>query len=370
MKKYKYGFWVLCFLLVSFESCKKSDSGPSIDDYFLNYPIKEIPVTEDYTVGAFYYSFGTFNPGITEVPVVGKYSSPSGKIDPAIMSRHIDQASGGGLDYFVFQMRSFNKDHGNYVNDSVLINIFNQQNTSGKMKFAVYYNFNAGSYGISTASPLESDPIKLNQFIDDITRLSAFFKNPNYEKVNGKVLLYINNSNQLYSNDNQSIYKALRSKLSEMGFEMYLVGYQERWSPPARYPFRFKGCVDAVYEQSYSSQNNSWDRWYLLPQMIDQNWEYSRKYFADSVGVDFIPNISPASNWLITTPTSTNPNFPRTDSGALYRTLCNVCKMNASSKTRLILIDSWNQWDQDTQLEPAESYGNLYLDITKQEFKK
>ena len=174
----------------------------------------------------------------------------------------------------------------------------------------------------------------------------------------------------MYSNDNPAIYQKLRERLSALGFDMYLVGYQERWSPPARYPFRFKNCVDAVYEQSYSSQINSWDRWWILPQAMDQNWEYTRKYFADSVGVDYIPNISPAYSWKINTPASVNPEYPRTDSGKMYRTLCNVAKMNASAKTRLILIDSWNNWAEDMQLEPAESYGNLYLDITKQEFKK
>lgn len=357
-------------ILLLVAGCKKTDSGPSLDDYFLNYPIEEVPVTQDYVVGAFYYSWGTFNPNITEVPVVGPYNSPSGKIDPTIMAKHIEQATQGGVDYFVFQMRSFNRDNGNFLNDSNLINVFEQQNTAGKMKFAIYYNFSAGSYGISATSPLEKDAGKLNQFIDDISRLSSFFDNPNYEKVDGKILLYINNSNQLYSDDNPAIYKAVRDKLAEKGIELYIVGYQERWSPPARYAFRFKGGVDAVYEQSYSSQINSWDRWYLLPQMIDQNWKYTKAYFKDSLGVDFIPNISPAANWLITNTNSNNPNFDRSDSGKLYRTLCNVCKMNASDETRLILIDSWNQWDQDTQLEPAQSYGNLYLDITKEEFKK
>ena len=44
--------------------------------------------------------------------------------------------------------------------------------------------------------------------------------------------------------------------------------------------------------------------------------------------------------------------------------------MNASATTRLILIDSWNKWDEDTQLESSSSYGDLYLNITKQQFKK
>jgi hypothetical protein len=82
-----------------------------------------------------------------------------------------------------------------------------------------------------------------------------------------------------------------------------------------------------------------------------------------------VPNITPAYNWLIQTPTSTNPEYTRADSGAMYRQLCNVAKMNADTKTRLVLIDSWNDWVEDMQLEAATNYGNLYLNITKQEFK-
>src|SRR5687767_2450616 len=101
-------------------SCKKND-GPSVDDYFLNYEIPEVPVTADYTVGAFYYSFGTFNANIKETPTVGKYQSPNGNISADIMKKHIDTASTGGLDYFVFQVRSDIKDVNNYRNDSVLV---------------------------------------------------------------------------------------------------------------------------------------------------------------------------------------------------------------------------------------------------------
>ena len=54
----------------------------------------------------------------------------------------------------------------------------------------------------------------------------------------------------------------------------------------------------------------------------------------------------------------------------MFKQLCNVAKMNASATTRLILIDSWNKWNEDMQLESAVSYSDLYLNITKQQFKK
>jgi hypothetical protein len=163
---------------------------------------------------------------------------------------------------------------------------------------------------------------------------------------------------------------------------MYLVGMQDAWSPPARYIDRFEGCVDAIYHNSFSGNVGltQWDRWYLLPQMMDQNWEYSRAYFKDSMGgINYIPDISPACDPTITTPTSTNPIYPRTDSGAMFRQLCNVAKMNADTGVngiRMVLIDSWNQWQYDMQLEPDTTntkglapYGESYVNIVNQEFK-
>lgn len=353
-----------------FSSCKKN-TGPSIDDNILNYKIPEVPVTQDYTVGAFYYSFGSFNANVKEVPTVGKYAMPNGVMTPAsVMTNHIDTASANGIDYFLFQVRSANKDNNNYKQDSTLVRNFVTANVSGKMKFALAYNLSTGSYSISTASPLENDKTKLEQFFQDFERFIPYFKDANYMKVNGKTLLYIMNAHQLFSNNNVAIYDTLRARLSRQGFPVYIVGMQERWSPPARYPFRFKGCVDAIFHQSYVSSINSWDRYYLLPQMIDQNWKYSKQYFKDSLNVDYVPNISPAYNWLILNASSNNPNIGRTDGGVLYKQLCNVAKLNASDQTRLVLIDSWNKWDEDTQIEPAQSYGDLYINITHDQFKK
>lgn len=350
-------------------SCVKKVDAPTAEDNILDYKIEEIPVTQDYTVGAFYYNFGTFNASITEVPVVGKYAMPNGVVPPAVMTTHIQQAARGGIDYFLFQFRSANRDLNNYKSDSAVVKSFLDANTAN-MKFALAYNFNSGTYGISTTAPLENDATKLSQFYQDILRVAPLFANSNYMKVNNKVLLYVMNAQTLFSNDNKTIYTTLRSQLSALGFTLYIVGMQDRWTPPARYPFRYQNCVDAVYHQSYSTQINDWDRWYLLPQAMDQNWKYSKQWFSANIGVDYVPNISPAYNWKITQPTSANPNYPRTDGGAVYRQLCNVAKMNASSATRLILIDSWNKWDEDMQLEPANSYGDLYLNITKDEFKK
>ncbi len=39
------------------------------------------------------------------------------------------------------------------------------------------------------------------------------------------------------------------------------------------------------------------------------------------------------------------------------------------SKKRIVLVNSWNNFQVGTTLEPAKEYGTTYLDITKKEFK-
>jgi hypothetical protein len=320
---------------------------------------------------------------VKRVPVVGDYNMPNGAISPAVMATHISQAASAGIDYFVFAYRSPTKDNANWLHDSTLVQTFVNANSAGSMKFALAYTVNSGALGISNATPLEKNATAMNNFLTDFQRgAAAFLGNPNYVQVNGKTLLYIEAAENIYSSQDSVIYDSIRTRLSNMGFTMYLVGMQDPWSPPARYIDRFYHCVDAIYHNSLSGNSGltSWDRWYLLPQVMDQNWEYSRAYFRDSMGgINYIPDISPACDPTITTASSTNPIYPRTDSGAMFRQLCNVAKMNADTGAngiRMVLIDSWNQWQYDMQLEPdttnsngPKPYGESYLDIVRKEFK-
>ena len=366
-----YSKLVILFIMSSvMVACTKKTTAPTAEDNFLNYKIPEIAVAQDYVVGAFYSYFNAFNVNVKDTPVTGKYNMPLGVVSPAVITNQISAAGRGGIDYFVFSFRSASRDLNNYKIDSAVVKSFTDAN-GANMKFALAYNWSTTSYAVATATPLENDAVKLEQFFQDFLRVVPVLKNANYMKVKGKMLLYILNAQIIYSNNNAAIYKTLRDRLSAQGVELYIVGMQDRWTPPARYPFRFVNCVDAVYHQSFSTQNSEWDRFYLLPQMMDQNWKYSVKYWKDNNwNIDYVPNISPGYNEKINNPNGVQPVYARTDAGALYKQLCNVAKMNANETTRLIMIDSWNDWSLGSQLEPAVSYGDAYLEYTKKQFKK
>ncbi|MDI3321217.1 glycoside hydrolase family 99-like domain-containing protein [Pinibacter soli] len=362
---------IIAIALLAFIGCVKKSDAPTAADNFLNYQINEIPVTNDYTVGAMYYYFGAFNVNVPDTPTLGRYSMPSGVVPPDVMSGHIDQANSAGIDYFLFSIRSFSRDYNNFKIDSNVVRSFLKANTANKMKLALAYNWQSGTYGLSTTTPLENDKVKLEQFFQDILKLVPYMQDANYMKVNGKTLLYIYNAQVLYSNDNATIYTTLRQRLNDVGVQLYIVGQQDRWTPPARYPFRFQKCVDAMVHQSFSTNISDWDRFYLLPQMMNENWKYSVQYWQDNNwGVSYVPCVSPGWNQKITQPTTLQPLYGRSDTCRLYKQLCNVAKMNADQSTRLILLDSWNDWASASQLESAKSYGDLYLTTTRKEFKK
>lgn len=397
--KIKKSSLIIAAMLTLF-ACKKKD--PSIDDYFLNYKIPEVPVTSNYTIGAFYYSFTTFNANVPYNPVLGKYTDATTGIVPAnVIQAHIDQAASAKIDYFIFSLRSPTMDANNYKVDSLTTMSFLGASNASKMNFAVMYNLSTGTLGISNAgnpdpnnptvnrgTPLEANATKLENFYRDFQRLAFYMKQPNYQKVNGKPILIINHAQDLNSNmdpanpgSNAPVYKEIRKRLNALGLDVYIVGEQDQWSVPNNYFYRYENCVDAVYEANMAEVKGNYDRYYLFGTMTDQNFAYWKKELESwpaggltpgQKNLEFIPCIQGGYNYQYKTPTNL---FPAVKSADWYRTYTNVAKRNCSA-SKLIFIDSFNNWSVDTQIEatvPAatgtKDYGTTYLDITRQEFK-
>jgi len=391
MKNNLYRSSIILLVLIGLFSCKKN-TAPTIADNFLNYSIPEVPATSNYTVGAFYYAPTVFNANITEKPTVGGpgpyyYNGGTGAtsgvpalgfqvgnpvvqvLAPAIWDTHVANAATAKIDYFIFSARSPTLDNGNYKIDSlVIVNFMNAANSS-KMNFALSYNLSTGTLGISNTVALDSSIVaaKLLGFYNDFKRLSYWLGKANYQKVNGKFLIVINHAQDLNAKSCPALYKQLRTNLLALGFDLYIVGMQDKWSPPDRYFYRFQNCTDAMYEANMLDPNGDNDRHYIFPQYCDQNWAYW-KTTLESWGQEFVPCVMAAYNFQITSPTNTALSTPRTTDGSFYRTFTNIAKRNAS-KSRLIFVDSFNDFSHDSQIEPAQSYGTTYLDITRQEFK-
>jgi hypothetical protein len=333
-----------------FMSCKKQNEYLPPD---FNYKIEPVNITENVVVGAYYYNYtaADWNKKYTNTPLNGQYSA----LDPAIMETHRKWADVGGVDFFIF---NWNGASGN----SLLNNFIQGRNSNVKMVI----NFNTAHLSATNAAPLTG--AKLTTMINEFKTLAAnHFNKDYYYKVNGQPVVLITPLNlataAAASIDYATVIPALKAEMSQIGVNLYVMGeITQGWLPPVRYAPAIK-AVDAVDLTNWST--DIYDRSVFFHSFSDMNW----KNWTDSTSkwkVDFIPTIFPAYNDKAMTPASkmydlgTTPEF--------YTDYCNVAKRNMSNK-RIVLINSWNNFQTGTSIEPTQEYGTTHLETTRKQFK-
>jgi hypothetical protein len=355
MKTIKYILFVLSGVLIL--ACQ--DESRKAEDHFINYEIEEYPVEQDFVVGAFYNSFMWSNL-MTEVPEAGLYDGEFG--DPTAYQQHVTWAQTGGIDYFLLQMRSA-IDPVQFSTDSTFIAKLHEASNATEINFALRYNF--GSMDLENDNRIE-DAGLVDQFINDFKAMKPFFNQSNYMKLGDKHVVMIQGASELHSNDNAALYEQLRTAMSAEGVEFFIIGTQPRWTPPMRYDFRFVNGVDAVSHESYVRNDiDNYDRWILFPTLCDQALTYSQAKLAEH-NLEYIPQFSPSYNGKVGN--LTNTDFVIEKDHDWFTTYCNIAK-RSSSTNRMVILDSFNDWNQDKQIEPAQSYGEEYLNILRKQFK-
>jgi hypothetical protein len=346
MKKYINFIVITCLLF----SCKKQDDHLPPN---YNYKIDPVVITEDVNVGAYYYNYTTTDwaKKYTNTPAKGEYSA----LDPAIMEQHRQWADLGGIDFFIFNWNGT-------TNNTLLNNFVAGRNNKVKMVI----NYNIAHLSATNASPLVGT--KLTTMINDLKTLAAsHFDKDYYFKINNEAVILITplnlSASAAASVNFSTVIPAVKEALNAVGVKIYVIGeITSGWLPPVRYAPAIK-AMDGVNLNNWST--DGYDRSVFFNSFSDINW----KNWTDSTttwNVDFTPVIFPGYNDKTMTPASKIYDVGGTKE--FYIDYCNVAKRNMSKK-RIVLINSWNNFNVGTSIEPTLQYGNLFLDITKKEFK-
>ena len=181
---------------------------------------------------------------------------------------------------------------------------------------------------------------------------------------------------------------------------------QGQWTSPERWGYHAKngyaGAVadgwvqpdsikafDAFFITDISTSNK--DRYDGYYSFLDYNYNYWQKALAP-VGKEYVPTIMPAFDNLVNNPLSNTYLIPRWKEGSgayvisgnspdapkynwsnikenPFKTLANIAKRNAGP-SRIVIVYSWNNYVNGTNLEPTQEFGSDYLRYTKQFFKK
>jgi len=183
----------------------------------------------------------------------------------------------------------------------------------------------------------------------------------------------------------------MRTAASDAGYQLYIIGDQDFGYPPAY--STAVGLLDAITNYDvYGSMGTSG---YATHASVDAYYaaQAGWKSLAQSLNVGFIPGTTPEFN---DTGVRTGHSplsrriAPADSSGSLFRTMFLGAKALVDSTVgNIIMVTSWNEWHEDTQIEPVslapvtsqdnslsghdytrglsyEGYSTLYLDILRE----
>ena len=310
-----------------------------------------------------------------QLPKLGVYSSRDSKV----IGDHIAQSVRAGLDFWAVSWWGPGKRDDRALREHIL-----KHPDAGKLKYAILYE-STGRLG-SMSAP------KYDNLLDDFSYMKKnYFEHPSYLKIDGKPVVFIYLTRVYFRDRGLDELAALRNKFPEL----YLIGDDVFGE---RYHERYARLWDAV--TAYDIYGQSMQRDGATQTAVDQlrgNYENAKK-LANGVGAGFIPGIAPGYNDKAVRKGHVGRARYFTDKenskdGDIFRTMIkDVAIPLADPKAdRTIMITSFNEWYEDTQIEATKGggptttkddsdsgtfytegdryvdYGTLYLDILREE---
>ena len=349
------------------------------------------PVCGEPVVGVYYYPwYGSFPGGHSvnqslrghlvppQPPAIGNYSNRS----RSTISAHIDQSLKGNVDFWSVSWWGPQSAEDATLRTSILTHP-----RSAELKYAIHYE--------STGRLGTFENPNFNNLIPDFRHLAThYFLDPNYLHVDGRPVVFIYLTRAYFnSQSSRDAVANLRSTMqAEFGLDPYIVGDD-----------LFGGGVDLQRAQLWDAITD-FDVYGTVLQgrgstsaalnQLATVYDNARAAIANS-DVGFIPTASPGFN--DNGVRSGHPAAPRylTDEpdskeGELFaRMLSEVVVPRTDPKAdHILMINSFNEWHEDTQIEPTivaertnvddsgsqqfteghfyEGYGDLYLKILRE----
>ena len=336
-----------------------------VDKYY--YAIPNVPVTQDYVVGANYDTQTASywknlitgdSIAYTGTPVLGKYDVMR---NPQILRQQMDYAVKAGINFFVITWNG----HGS---DSIFWNYENYYK-AGDPKLVVKYD--PGHLFGTVTDTLQKNPVKMNQMLLEIDSLNKNMMNQDYyyrDNDNKPMMVFTNFTSKGDVTSVSSMIASVRTKVND---NLWIVGeLGGGWISPEFWGYQQTDRADttkvfnALYNTNMTTSN--YDRFYGYYSFMDIYF----KYWQDKMqtqNVEYLPMIEPAFNNLPYTPLSNTFVLARDKN--VYKNLANVAKRNVG-KHRIVLINSWNNYRDGSNLEPNTQFGENYLNYTREFFKK
>ncbi|MBN2356061.1 T9SS type A sorting domain-containing protein, partial [candidate division KSB1 bacterium] len=326
---------------------------------------KAAPVYDDYLTGVYYYpwysnTWGHNWPGQylrdylqpRQSPVLGHYDCR----DQAVIQQHLDWCKEYGIDLWVCSWWGKNSNENVTIRDYIKSDLGEDD-----VKFAIFYE----SFILGNA-PWVIDATKEAKLLADYQYLAqTYFSHPNYFKINGAPVVYIYVSGQ-YQGNYINAFAGIRQSLKNMGYDLYLVGDEMNAGAPSDH----MNFLDAVTAYNMLPNNLSYavdSDFFASLSAIYDTWETA----AHARGKKFVPLSVPGFNNRKSGQTSPNNSLlvprratPGASQTSMFEEYIGCSRPFVEPDLKWIMITSWNEWHEDTQIEPLNPAAATNTDIS------
>ena len=313
---------------------------------------KPAEIYSDYLTGVYYYPWYSNTWGHewpegfvrdyldpVQTPVLGQYDSR----DSSVIRQHLDWCNQYGIDLWVCSWWGIDSRE-----DITIKNYIQPELTANDVKFAIFYES-----AILGQTPFEIDSDLETQLINDYTYIAdTYFNHPNYFKINNRPVVYIYLS-RIYEGDYVGAFSNVRQAISDLGYDLYLVGGEMSWRAPTDH-MNFLDAVAAYVILGVQDYGIDTDFFGSLGALYS-NWEEA----ADERNITLIPVAVPGFNNRKSWKTSPDNSIviPRRGTEGASQTsyfeeYIKILRPFVDSDLKLMMITSWNEWHEDTQIEP------------------
>ncbi len=342
----------------------------------------------DVLVGTYYYPWfdnSSFNGGSPAgsntlvyhldpqiTPELGWYNQN----DPSVISQHYQWGRYAGIDFFVCSYWGM----GSRTDNIIQSRMFNNPDR-GDVKLCVFMEPSITPRGGATETTITAET---NYLCDN------YFNQPGYFRIDDKPVIFIYVTRAMTDAELTLCINAIRTAAANKGIgEVYIAGDEVWGSPNASIDGPRVSQLDAV--SNYDIYGNLGRARFVTDSKLDtwQSRNASWKSLTDSLGKEFIPAISPGYNDRAVrdghSACSRKLNDETNEFGSFFSGMIDRLDPTAN----MVMITSWNEWHEDTQIEPTtvaaptnaddasghyteglyyHGYGTLYLDILREYF--
>ena len=317
-------------------------SGPTITTSSLTEPAR--------LVGAHYYPWYDVNgthenwtESIVSDPELGEYAAD----DPAVIDRHLAWC----LDHGIRWLSASWWGPGSNTDD-VLRNAVLDAERADELQFSVLYETvgRLGEYEYDMDDEAARDRLR-----DDLRYLDTeYFGRDNYLHMDGCPVVFFYVADRLAGD----LVEAFEAATADLAAEPYVLADIPFGTPPGTYPVTRVADAVTTYNP-YTAQPD-------IEAVFHDHYGHGNKVMhlgADVSGVAHIPTVIPGYDDTGLPDSQREDNPVLAPSPERYERVCEQVSPHLQDSAA-VLVNSFNEWYEDTQIEPDENHGEAYLELT------